>query len=31
MLRFVPDQLKNKKMCKNAVKRLLLVTKYVSD
>ena len=31
MLRFVPDQLKNKKMCKNAVKKLLLVTKYVPD
>ena len=31
MLRFVPDQLKNKKMCKNAVKKLLLVIRYISD
>ena len=31
MLRFVPDHLKTKKMCKNAAKKLLFVITYVSD
>ena len=31
MLRFVPDHLKTKKICKNEVKKLLLVIKYVSE
>ena len=31
MLRFVPDHLKTKKMCKNAVKKLLFIIKYVPD
>ena len=29
MVRFVPDHLKNKKMCKNAVKKLLFLIRYV--
>ena len=31
MLTFVPDCLKTKKVCKNAVKTLPFVIKYVSD
>ena len=31
MLKFVPDHLKNKKMCKNAVTKLPLGIRYVSD
>ena len=31
MLRFVPDDLKTKKMCKNAVKKLLFLIRYVPD
>ena len=31
MLRFVPDHLETKKMCKNAVKKLLFVITYVPD
>ena len=30
-LRFVPDHVKTKKMCKHAVKKLLFVIRYVSD
>ena len=30
-LRLVPDYLKTKKMCKNAVKKCPLVIKYVPD
>ena len=29
MLRFVPEHLKTKKMCKNAVKKLSFVIRYV--
>ena len=29
MLKFVPDHLKTKNMCKHAVKKLLLVIRYV--
>ena len=29
MLWFVPDHLKNKKMCKHAVKKVLFLIKYV--
>ena len=31
MLTFVPDHLKAKKMCKNALKKLPFVVKYVPD
>ena len=31
MLKFLPDHLKNKKMCKNAVTKLPLGIRYVSD
>ena len=31
MLKFVPDQLKTKKMCKYAVKKLRFVIRYVPD
>ena len=31
MLKFVPDQLETKKTCKNAIKKLLFVTRHVSD
>ena len=31
MLKVVPDYLKTKKMCKNAVKKLPLVIKYVPN
>ena len=31
MLKFVPDYLKTKKMCKHAVKILPFVTRYVPD
>ena len=31
MLRFVPDHLKIKKMCKHAVKKLPFVLRYVPD
>ena len=31
MLRFIPDHLKTKKMCKHAVKKLPFVTRYVPD
>ena len=31
MLRFVPDHLKIKKMCKNGVEKLPFVIKYVPD
>ena len=31
MLRFVPDQLKTKKMCKHAVKKLPFVRRYLPD
>ena len=31
MLRFVPDHLKTKIMCKNAVKKLPFTIKYVTD
>ena len=31
MLRFVPDHLKTKMMCKNAVKKLLFVISYVTN
>ena len=31
MLKFVPDHLKTKKYCKNAVKKLPFVIRYVSD
>ena len=29
MLRFVPDHLKSKRMCKNALKKLQFVIRYV--
>ena len=31
MLKFVPDHRETKKTCKNAIKKLLFVTRYVSD
>ena len=31
MLKFVPDHLKTKKMCKNAIKKLPFVTWHVLD
>ena len=31
MLKFVPDNLKTKKMCKHAVKKLPFLIRYVSD
>ena len=31
MLRFIPDHLKTKETCKNAVKKLPFVIRYVSD
>ena len=31
MLKFVPDHLKTKKMCKNKVKKLPYLLRYVSD
>ena len=31
MIGIVPDHLKTKKMCKNAVKKLLFVVRYVPD
>ena len=31
MLRFVPDHLKTKKMCKHAVKKFLFVIRYIPD
>ena len=31
MLRFAPDHLKTKKICKNAVKKLPFAIKYVPD
>ena len=31
MLRFVPDHLKTKKMCKSVVKELLFIISYVYD
>ena len=31
MLKFVPDHLKTKKMCKHAVKKLLHLLRYVPD
>ena len=31
MLRFAPDHLKTKQMCKHAVKKFLFVIRYVSD
>ena len=31
MLRFVPDHLKAKKMCKSVVKELLFIIRYVYD
>ena len=31
MLRFVPDHLKTKKMCKHAVKKITLSIRYVPD
>ena len=31
MLKFVPDHLKTKKMCKHAVKKLPYVLRYVPD
>ena len=31
MLKFVPDHHKTKKICKNAVKKLLFVRRYVPD
>ena len=31
MLKFVPDHLKTKKMCKHTVKKLLYVLRYVAD
>ena len=31
MIKFVPDQLKTKKMCKHAVKKLSYLIKYVPD
>ena len=31
MLRFLPDHLKTKQMCKHAVKKILFLIKYVPD
>ena len=31
MLKFVPDYLKTKKMCKHAVKKLLFVIRHIPD
>ena len=31
MLKFVPDHLKTKKMCKHAVKKLLFVIRHIPD
>ena len=31
MLKFIPDHLKTKKMCKYAVKKLSLIIRYVPD
>ena len=31
MLKFVPDHIKTKKMCKNKVKKLPYLLRYVSD
>ena len=31
MLKFIPDHLKTKKMCKNTVKKLPLVIRFVPD
>ena len=31
MLKFVPDHLKTKKICKNAVKKLAFLLRYVSN
>ena len=31
VLKFVPDHLKAKRMCKHAVKKLLFLIRYVSD
>ena len=31
MLNLVPDHLKTKKMCKDAVKKLLFIIRYVPD
>ena len=31
MLRFVPDQLKPKKICKNAIKKMRFIIRYVPD
>ena len=31
MLKFIPDHLKTKKMCKHAVKKLHFVIRYVGD
>ena len=31
MLRFIPDYLENKRMCKNAIKKLQFIIKHFSD
>ena len=31
MLRFVPDQRKPKKICKNAIKKMRFIIRYVPD
>lgn len=31
MLRFVPEHLKTKKMCQNAVNKLLFIIEYITD